>query len=97
MREFKLEPVFLPQARRTYDALPALLQDDVDRRVEYLSQYPEPDDEVTFAWPEEGPDVYIYYDAAWVFTYSVVDDASVLEVWSLAPAGWLNSPSTSEP
>jgi hypothetical protein len=92
VREFKLEPIFLPEARQTYEVLPAILQDDVDRRVEYLCQYPGPDDESTFAWPEEGPGVFIYYDAAWVLTYALVDDASVLEVWSLAPLGWLSPP-----
>ena len=87
MREFKLEPYFTPEARRTYEALNSILQDDVERRVAFLSEHPEPDGELTFAWPEDGPDTFIFYDEAWVITYALRDDASVLEIQSLAPGG----------
>jgi hypothetical protein len=89
VREFKLDYTYLPEARRTYDSLNGIHQDDVDHRVDFLCERPEPDDEITFAWPEEGPNVFIFYDDAWVMTYALVDDVRVVKIWSLAPVGWL--------
>jgi hypothetical protein len=48
-----------------------------------------PDDEVTFAWPEDRPDTFIFHDYAWLLTYKIVDEGAVVEIWSLAPARWL--------
>jgi hypothetical protein len=87
VREFKLEPYLRPEARHTFDSLNGILQNDVEHRIDFLSQYPEPDDELTFAWPEEGPDTFIFYDEAWVIVYALRDDASVLEILMIAPAG----------
>ena len=89
MREFKLEPYLVPDAREIYSRLYGLHQEDVERRLEFLCRQPEPDNEITFAWPEAGPNVFIFYDDAWLITYSLDDDASVLVVESLAPVGWL--------
>lgn len=88
-REFKLDYVYRSDARNAYNELTSILQEDVVRRIDFLCEQPEPDDEITFAWPEEGEGAFIYFDDAWVLTYALADDASVLEVWSLAPAGWL--------
>ena len=87
MRDFKLEPYLRPEARRTFDALNGILKGDVERRIDFLSQSPEPDDELTFAWPEEGPDTFIFYDEAWVIVYTLRDDTSVLDILTIAPAG----------
>ena len=89
MREFKLDYYYHPEARATYDDLYGIHQDDVDRRVDFLCLHPEPDDEITFAWPEQGPDMFIFYDDAWLITYGLEDDASVLVVWLMVPAGRL--------
>ncbi len=89
MREFKLDFYYRAEARETYDGLYGIHQDDVDRRVDFLCQHPEPDDEVTFAWPEEGPNVFIFYDGAWLLTYALEDGGRVVEILSLAPVGWL--------
>ena len=63
-RGFKLDFVFQPAARLTYVGLREIHQADVDRRVDFLCEGWEPDDDVIFAWPEEGPGAYIYYDGA---------------------------------
>jgi hypothetical protein len=89
VREFDLEPFLTDEARRTYESLSEIHQANVQRRVDFLCKHPEPDDEVTFAWPEEGPNVFIFYDDAWVITYALADAGIVLEIWSLAPVGWL--------
>lgn len=89
MREFDLDFFYTPDARRTYEGLNSFMQEDVDRRIDYLCRRPEPDEEFTFAWPEEGPNVFIFYDGAWVITYALANDALVLEIWSIAPAALL--------
>jgi hypothetical protein len=78
-----------PDARAVYAGFSDIQQADVRRRVDFLCAQPHPDDEVTFAWPEDGPDTFIFYDYAWLLTYKVVDEGAVVEIWSLAPAGWL--------
>ena len=85
MREFKLEPYYTPEARREYVGLTEISQADVNSRVEFLTAHPEPDGEITFAWPEEGPNVFIFLDHAWILIYALQDDASVLEIQALAP------------
>lgn len=89
MREFKLEPYYVPEARQAYDGLDAIHQADIARRVEFLCEYPDPDDERTFAWPEDGWNVYIFYDDAWLLVDALVDDASVLEIRLFTPVGRL--------
>ena len=89
MREFKLEPYYSPEVRSIYDGLNGIHQADVERRVDFLCEHPEPDDEITFAWPEEGPNVYIFYDDVWLLIYALVDDASVLQIRQFTPAGRL--------
>lgn len=91
MREFKLDYSFRPEARRTYDTLSGLHQADIDRRIDLLCEQPDPDDEITFAWPEEGPNVFIFYDEAWLFIYALVDEGRVIEIWTIIPAGRLRS------
>ncbi len=63
------------------------MADDVDRRIDHLCQRPDADDETVFAWPEEGANVFIFYDEAWLIVYALVDDGRVLEIMSLTPAG----------
>lgn len=89
MREFKLDYSYRPAARSSYDSLSGMHRSDVDRRIDYLCEHPEPDDEITFAWPEDGPNVFIFYDGAWILTYSLENDGAVLVILSLAPAGWI--------
>jgi hypothetical protein len=55
-----------------------------------VCQQPYPDDEVTFAWPKQAPDTDIFDDEAWVRISYLVDAEAVVEIWLLAPAGWLH-------
>ena len=86
MREFKLGYYFRAVAREQYVNLNGIFQDDVDRRIDYLCQRPEPGDDLTFAWPEDGPNIFIYYDGVWVLTYALENDARVVENLSVALA-----------
>ena len=89
MREFKLDYAFRSDARATYEALHEIHREDIDRRLDFLCQRPEPDDSWTFAWEEEGPNRFIFYDDVWLIAYAIVDEWRVVEIWSMAPAGLL--------
>jgi len=83
-------PHFRPEARAVYDGRNEIQQADVRRRVDFVCQQPYPDDEVTVAWPEQGPDTSIFSDQAWVLIDYLVDAGAVVEIWLFAPAGWLH-------
>jgi hypothetical protein len=87
VREFKLDFYLGPEARQTFDGLYGLHQEDIARRIDYLCQRPEPDDEYVFSWPEDGPNSFIFYDEAWLLIFSLENDGNVLAFWVLTPAG----------
>ena len=68
-------------------------QANVRRRADFVCEQPYPDDEVIFHWSEQGPDTYIFYNDTWLLVYNLVDEGAVVEIWLLAPAGWLRPPS----
>ena len=82
---FKYDFVFLPRARRDYDALHPFDQAEIDRLVESLCDDPSSDGVLKFDFPLPPAILRLYDDGNWSIVYNVVAP-SVVQLWTIAPS-----------